>query len=268
MQVKLSAYCRRRLNSSLLFVFCDSLRAEGHSSPQLPKVGGAQPGACALILSAFRGTSFWAGGMGADRLREEGRAPPRAGRPQAAGESGIPGTPGSGGGLHVPGCSAPAAAARAGGVGLRDRSGEAVHAGTGSPQAARFGVGGGPQRRIPPSPAFCPRLTSPGQWRLPCPEPAPLRPGPHWSRGSPAGAPPGSSAGGGGFLDYDTGKLGAALRLLRAEGGGSAGAGDRLGGFGKQFGDGGRSLRSASRPRQGSQPPRHPRPAMCPTGRA
>lgn len=190
-----------------------------------------------------------------------------AGRRQL-GRAGSPGRPAPAGDYTSQGAARPRRPLGQAESGCGTEGAEAVHAGTGSPQAARFGVGGGPQRRIPPSPAFCPRLTSPGQWRLPCPEPAPLRPGPHWSRGSPAGAPPGSSAGGGGFLDYDTGKLGAALRLLRAEGGGSAGAGDRLGGFGKQFGDGGRSLRSASRPRQGSQPPRHPRPAMCPTGRA
>lgn len=123
------------------------------------------------------------------------------------------------GGPQVPACSAPPRVGFSPAASDCGTAGEgAVHFGTGSLQVASSRVGGEPKREVPPqsrlvstSPSSRPML-SPVSGASPSPfrSPLVLRP--------PAGALPGSSVGGGGFLDYDTGKRGEALRAARGGG--------------------------------------------------
>ena len=74
-------------------------------------------------------------------------------------------------------------------------------------------VGGGPERQSPPQSRLLSTSHFSGPMRSPAPgaRPSAIRP-PLVLRPS-SGALPGSNAGGGGFLDYDTGKLGEVLWL-------------------------------------------------------
>ena len=88
-----------------------------------------------------------------------------------------------------------------------------MHTGTGSFRVSSAPVGGRPSGEVPPQSRllstshFCRLTFSPVPGSQPFSDPVPI--GPEAQR---ARALPGSSVWEGGFLDYDTGKLGEALR--------------------------------------------------------
>lgn len=171
MQLKLSAHCRQRLNSCLLLLFCNL--PEGRGLLRHYSLGRVAPtrGRVSLILPAFSETSFATGGLNS-RPTEEGLAV------GGAGKEGSQEPPLTLARPHVPASSAGRSARRSRLAGPPGR--KQCTLGLVVFRSQVHGSEWGRREKSLPSPACCPRLTSPGQCSLLSPEPAPLRFGPHW----------------------------------------------------------------------------------------